>query len=1021
MAAEDPISGGLAQLLGGLTGGLVLAGLLALALKTFADKLGEGMYGLVTTLPRRGFERIALLLSEDTRITRYRTGIPDRYGRHVLTRQRQIDVESVYVHLQYEQGGQRHDLRGKVLAEKAVLLLGEAGAGKSLLSKYLLLRWAEQPRKVRAAQPIPVLVELHRCTGEVDLVGLIATRFRLPRDADEARAREFVLRRLDQGRMRLIFDGLDEVAADHQAAVVSALETFRQSYTVGEQANSVMVTCRGSAYTGSLSAFEPITIADFDDSSILRFLERWLAVERSPTGGLTEAEAAELGTAESLFHQIRQHPQLHQLARTPLLLSLLADLYTGSLLRRGRTLPGSRAAFYSRVTDHMITRDLLLDRGERASPYEPGDKLTVLRRIALTMTETPAAEGDRLVIDRQRLRAVVSEALGALDLRAEYDRELVRDLLDRSQTLVGSDTGERYWFPHRSFQEYFTARALAGPTGVARLLAGYRCDPAFWRDTVRFWCGLDGNECSEVVRELFDAEDARDRVLALECLAEASAIDQSLADRIVTHFLAELPVLHHDSDADGVGRALGTVAARDTDRGRRVRERLELAASRGVAAAVDCLARTGRPDAARYLVSLAGSSPTPEHARFIRAMGDVAVPALAAAVTDDRIWPLDILGEIATPSAALELSRFLWAGGPLVPPVTGRGEGVATRAAWWIAVLLREAGIETVLQERGHVDRALEIYEQVWVPFTHDPHGRLARIAGRVGYAIEFSEPPPGIAIERIDPRIGIFLAARTFLQVPYLDSPDELGRMTPERTEYLMSAEQAMIRARRANGEVPQAVFDHLREHGIPESRIRLLRSFPNAVQHALLKGLTDLILSYPEDEAEAAALWSRAARDAEHHTRHLHLAAQTAVGFVALVIAGVGGYRVVSTVRHSWQWGPTWLAWAILIVGPLSLAGWIVSYVLEEIVVTRTDFDDALVFSGVGLFAAMVAVAPAATATLADWFGWPATILGLALPTAMGIAAEVRAGRLDRESNNPYREIMHRFQHAYPAQRSA
>ncbi len=1007
MAAEDLISGGLTGLLGGIFGGVVLAGVATIALTKLADKLGEGLYGLLAALPRRAADRIALVLSEDKRITRYRAGIPDRYGRHMLTRQRRIDVESLYVPLQYESGGRRHDLRRKVLRERAVLLLGEAGAGKSLLSKYLLLRWAELPRKARAAQRIPVLVELHRRTGDIDLIGLIAQRFRLPRDRDDARAREFVARRLDDGALRVIFDGLDEVATDQQSAVVAELESFREDHAGGVGTNAVMVTCRESAYTGTLGNFERVIIAGFDDSSILRFLDLWLTIERAPQGGLSESEKAELGTAESFFDRIRQNPQLHQLARTPLLLNLLADLYTGSLVRRGRTLPTSRAAFYARVTDHMITRDLLLDRGERASPYEPGDKLAVLRRVALTMTEEPAPNGDRLIIERERLRKTITTTLTALDLRVEYGRELLRDLLDRSQMLIGSDTGDRYWFPHRSFQEYFTARALAGPTGVERLLAGYRSDPAFWHDTVSFWCGLDGTDATAVVEPLFAAEDAQHRVLALECLAEASEVAEDLADRIVAHFLAQLPAAQHVSELNSTIAALGSLAGRNTERGRLVRARLEEYAENHLDAAILALARSGRADAAEFLVRLAARVPDSTRiAGGLRSMGDTAVPALAEAAGRGSLWALDILGEIGTPSAAIALAGFVW-------DRRERTEPTRVRAAWWLAVRLRRFTVESALADRAPLgDRKGDyaVVDNAWDPFTEEPHGRLAQLVGRIAFLADQSQPPSNLA-ERVDPRIAILLASLMLLRTPREGFSQYLKSVAPQEHAVYERERYGPVGARHTP-VTQERVLAYLRDLPTPRTRIRMLKAMPKPVRQALFEMLIIYPANRPYDDSERASQWSRAARDTEHRTRELHFAWVTLLTAAVLATTGAGIYRLIATVTHTWPWGTVGLAWTIL----LAAAGWTVAF-LVFVLLDEWDYGDwflPAVLAALADLMCFVGFAVAGVQTILSWFGSRLSAVALAATLMAIVLLGSLARRLDRESNNPFRRVIHAHRRA-------
>src|SRR5581483_9496754 len=140
-----------------------------------AEKSGESLAGLLKKAAGAVLLLLVRSLRGDRHLERYRRAIPTEYGSHVLTQKRMISIRDLYVDLQYLRAGGRHDLLSYVAGQQAVLVLGEAGTGKSLLLKSFLLRWAAgHGRQAK----IPVLVELHRCNAEnPDFVQLIADRF----------------------------------------------------------------------------------------------------------------------------------------------------------------------------------------------------------------------------------------------------------------------------------------------------------------------------------------------------------------------------------------------------------------------------------------------------------------------------------------------------------------------------------------------------------------------------------------------------------------------------------------------------------------------------------------------------------------------------------------------------------------------------------------------------------------------------------------------------------------------------
>jgi hypothetical protein len=109
------------------------------------------------------------------RLLGYRKAVEIDYGKHALGffRTEPIDIRTVYVPLQYESGERREDVYERIRAEPRSVVVGPAGAGKSLLLKNSMLIWAAGTLGRRPH--VPVMVDLHRCnTGEHTLVDCVA-------------------------------------------------------------------------------------------------------------------------------------------------------------------------------------------------------------------------------------------------------------------------------------------------------------------------------------------------------------------------------------------------------------------------------------------------------------------------------------------------------------------------------------------------------------------------------------------------------------------------------------------------------------------------------------------------------------------------------------------------------------------------------------------------------------------------------------------------------------------------------
>jgi predicted NACHT family NTPase len=101
-------------------------------------------------------------------IRNYRQALLRNYGKHALGFRKEgtVNVAQVYVPLQYTHEGHRKDINEKLSSSERAVVVGEPGAGKSLLMKYILIAWASAGQRDR--QQIPVLVELHRCNANED-------------------------------------------------------------------------------------------------------------------------------------------------------------------------------------------------------------------------------------------------------------------------------------------------------------------------------------------------------------------------------------------------------------------------------------------------------------------------------------------------------------------------------------------------------------------------------------------------------------------------------------------------------------------------------------------------------------------------------------------------------------------------------------------------------------------------------------------------------------------------------------
>ncbi|MFE2565949.1 NACHT domain-containing protein [Streptomyces mirabilis] len=697
-------------------------------------------------------------------LRRYRQRAEDWHGRHPLGFDTSnIDIRRIYVPLQSAVGTERADMREALSSSSRIVVLGEPGAGKSLLLKTEILRWAEKDDDTQ----VPVIINLHNCNASREnLRDFIVAEFS---QAKVLGAASLVDRMLDTGRLRVFFDGLDEVGREDRERVEGELREFARTHADCP----MIVTCRTAVYDGQLSPEfgHVVRLAEFDDASMRRFLNNW-----------NKAEATL--NVNRVIASLRSNRELMRIARRPLLLTIIAYLQSGDRAEEFGPLPKSRAGFYKAAIAHLLDRDRQLGRTRAIAQYHANRKALVLQRIALTMHEAPTERNDRLAISGTNLESVVRALLPDFDLDADHVVPLRDEIVERSQLLRPLDAlKSQYGFAHLTLQEFLAAQALHDAPG--RLLRNYRSDPGAWREVVKLWCAVASVDCTPVVSELFTDHRSDSKILALESLADATSVSASLAEEIITYFLERLEIAGHEGTA--VVKALGALASNNTPRGNETFELLRRIAwepvSERQAAALRALAASERQEAAACLGELEADDERRAGARAaLRSMGEIAIPQLALAASGQQeIWAVDALGTIGTPAAATELASLLWT-----------HTATTRRAAWWLASLIRVSDVEEALREceAPQTDAA---YRWLWSALDSSP--TLRCIAGRVGFLIDngyldnhASAPPmpdEPIEVREIDRRIGTPIAALGIERYRYNQStfPAHLrrGRNNPD------------------------------------------------------------------------------------------------------------------------------------------------------------------------------------------------------------------------------------------------
>lgn len=394
-----------------------------------------------------------------------------------------------------------------------LVLVGEPGGGKSTFVNHLayclananleprgawLNRLSAWPADAGTLLPVPVTLRylaawLATATAPPPKTGLLlAYLASWLGENGLGDCLEFLTNHLQDGAAILLLDGLDEVPV--HAAVLGRIKEMINDLPTAYPSLRVVVTCRVLSYQDKRWHLPDgrwptvVELAPLDEDKMEAFITAWyrqLAVMRERSASEAETSAAKLSRA------VRRE-DLRRLARNPLLLTTMAVVHT-----RKNELPDARVLLYRDVVDLLLSRweavklkgDTTGETTWRRLLTEAGlqdiDVQQTLWRLAYEVHAQLPAGADREATADVTMATLV-DALADLHPQKSKDwaGQVVAVMNERAGLLVEVVPGQRYRFPHRTFQEYLAACHLSRQrdfVGEAKKLAAA---DASWREVI---------------------------------------------------------------------------------------------------------------------------------------------------------------------------------------------------------------------------------------------------------------------------------------------------------------------------------------------------------------------------------------------------------------------------------------------------------------------------------------------------------------------------------------------------------
>jgi hypothetical protein len=419
------------------------------------------------------------------------------------------------------QGLATHAQRGSFL-----LIVGEAGAGKSTLMKRLAI---EKAKSVLSNAPlseiqIPLLLKLRDLPESLDLHNL---KFSLMEGFTPSPPSTWITDLVESGHVILLFDGLDEVGSARREQVARWISSIAEAYR--RRGATIVVSCRPT------EAVEPrytpegalrIHLRPMDLPKIEAFVHNW----HRAVSGEDFGEGSLTTTADQVLAWIEASSELTRLAANPLNCAVMCALHDYSI----QSLPKGKSQLYSSLLSMWMRRR---DMEREVIPSSLGLVATekILRTIALDLLQRARVSSDRNSVLGQ-IQPIL-RSLPNLDYQDLRPGLALDHIVQRTGILCEQQSGDfKFW--HISFRDYLAASEIASHRDVIEAVR--HAEDAAWREPI-IWCAslLPPDGLESLVKAILQEADTtatshRDslQMLAICCLSSSVGGSPELIDRV---------------------------------------------------------------------------------------------------------------------------------------------------------------------------------------------------------------------------------------------------------------------------------------------------------------------------------------------------------------------------------------------------------------------------------------------------------------------------------------------------------
>ncbi len=444
------------------------------------------------------------------------------------------ELDKLYVSLAISSGDSDEDITtaNALQASSALVILGDPGAGKTTMLRFLALTFAQARRRrsssrsirdrqrdglrIQASQkrvatefgffdyPLPIFLYLNRLREVQDWPknrSLLDAVIEEWSSIDKLRDLPpgFLKEKLERGECIFLLDAFDELGT--QSARDRVADHIGQLAALAPQGNRFIVTSRIVGYDGQLSkyGFSVLKVQKLSWPMIKQLVGKWYESLEEPL------------LADQLLETLTVNKRIADLAVNPMLLSLIVLVQYVK-----RIIPDRRHLLYDECVRILVERRYAPpDVQQSYNRVLPGEEATLLlQEIARHLHENHLRELTRAELVQELIPNIVS-GMDTSVAQTISPSLILSNIEERSQLLVErgiNDEGQPVMaFSHLTFQEYLTAVSLKesiwrkGERRVTdELIDSYSTDAEWWEEAaLLFAAQLNGKQRADFFKRLY--------------------------------------------------------------------------------------------------------------------------------------------------------------------------------------------------------------------------------------------------------------------------------------------------------------------------------------------------------------------------------------------------------------------------------------------------------------------------------------------------------------------------------------